>query len=324
METISNKVTLKKKPVVSIVCLTFNAEQFIDDLLNSVFSQDIISDCELIISDDGSIDSTVEKIQRSFSKCKCSFRLIKRNKNVGAEENWLYALSQANSDYIAYIDGDDYLINNDKLSSDIKILKDNPDAGMVFGPAFIKIGTNLQKNPRNVYKNWDDKKINIFWVMKNGGGFFPTSSVVFKSSLLKNLPDNFWRTHVTGDLPLAVACLWHEKSILYKNKIDVVYRVHDESRTNSVHSVFQSYRRNLRKLNRNKMFIGLVFKNKKLSKAQYRDLLYKEEYIFLSKLVDLFVFKYSFNMAIQKLNFYYFCRLSLKIIYRFVQNLLKK
>ena len=43
-------------PQLSIVSLTFNAEDFVMDLIDSFFSQDVIKSCEIIIGDDASKD----------------------------------------------------------------------------------------------------------------------------------------------------------------------------------------------------------------------------------------------------------------------------
>ena len=45
-----------KKPLVSISCITYNHQDYIEDCLNGFFLQDCNFDVELVISDDKSND----------------------------------------------------------------------------------------------------------------------------------------------------------------------------------------------------------------------------------------------------------------------------
>ncbi len=51
----------------SVVIATFNGSRFIQEQLDSIINQTILPD-EIVISDDGSTDSTVELIQSFFGK----------------------------------------------------------------------------------------------------------------------------------------------------------------------------------------------------------------------------------------------------------------
>ena len=58
---INNNIT------ISVVCPTFNSQNFIERTLKSVFSQTVTVD-EIIVSDDGSTDDTVKTVERIFSE----------------------------------------------------------------------------------------------------------------------------------------------------------------------------------------------------------------------------------------------------------------
>lgn len=304
-----------KSTQLSIVCLTYNAEHFVKDLIDSFYAQDVIQFCEIIIGDDASQDNTVDVITDKLKNSPCPARLISRNKNVGAETNWLTSIDLSKSPLIAYVDGDDYYISSSKISSDIEILKENPQFNMIFGPAIKELEGNVNNGYRNVYKDWNPEKIDIEWVLRRGGGFYPTSTVTFRKAMFKNVPDWFHKTHFTGDLSLAVAAVLNKGQIGYKSSVDAVYRVHSRSRTNSQHSPFLTFRTNLRKKYQNSKYYRLLFKNGFITHALSRELIDKEEYIFFSKLLDVGAYDYCLKHSIKKLSIKYLARLYLKFIW---------
>lgn len=310
-----------KIPQLSIVCLTFNAENFIDDVIDSFFLQDVINSCEIIIGDDASQDNTVDLIKTKLKNSPCPARLIIRDENVGAETNWLASIALAKSPLVAYVDGDDYYISQSKLSSDIEILEKNPNFNMIFGPAVKELDGKLTSKYRNVYKNWNPNKIDIKWVLKHGGGFYPTSTVVFRKAMFESVPHWFHRTHCTGDLSLAVAAVLNQGKIGYKSSADAVYRVHNKSRTNSKHSPFMTFRRNLRKQSRNLKYYELLAKNGYINDALWKELINKEEYIFFSKLLNVGAYYYCLKHSIKKLSFKYALRLYIKFIWIFANKI---
>lgn len=308
-------------PQLSIVSLTFNAEDFVMDLIDSFFSQDVIKSCEIIIGDDASKDKTTDLITDKLKNSPCPAKLIVRDKNVGPQTNWLESVYLAKSSLVAYVDGDDYYISSSKLSSDIKILKGNPKLNMIFGPAIKELDGNITSKYRNVYKNWDPNKIGIEWVLRHGGGFYPTSTVVFKKAIVEQVPYWFHRTHCTGDLTLAVAAVLNQGKIGYKSSADAVYRVHNRSRTNSKHSPFMTFRRNLRKQSKNLKYYELLAENGYINDALWKELINKEEYIFFSKLLDVGAYYYCLKHSIKKLSFKYALRLYIKFVWIFANKI---
>lgn len=89
--------------MVSVCIATYNGEKFISKQLCSILEQ-IKEDDEIIVSDDGSVDNTVEIIH-SFND-----RRIKVIKNIGKhgfKDNFENALKFAHGDYIFLSDQDD-------------------------------------------------------------------------------------------------------------------------------------------------------------------------------------------------------------------------
>lgn len=112
--------------MISIIVPVYNAEKFIDETINSVLSQ-TEKDFELILVNDCSTDSTVERISH-FDDPR--IRLIDMSSNLGAWAARNRGLEEAAGRYIAFLDSDD-LWEPQKLETELRYMKENK-AGFVF------------------------------------------------------------------------------------------------------------------------------------------------------------------------------------------------
>lgn len=104
---------------VTVVITTYNGEKYIEEQLQTIYERSYSPD-EVIISDDGSKDSTID-IVRSFileRKLETTWKLIINEENKGYALNFLSTAMKANGDLIFFCDQDD-IWNPDK----IKIMK---------------------------------------------------------------------------------------------------------------------------------------------------------------------------------------------------------
>ena len=93
--------------MTSIVILTFNSIRFIEDCLNSIFSQ-TYSDIEVIVVDNGSQDGTVELIKKKFLK----IILVENNKNLGACMARNIGIKKTSGEWVLTLDCDVVLKND--------------------------------------------------------------------------------------------------------------------------------------------------------------------------------------------------------------------
>ena len=98
-------------PLVTCCFTTFNSENTIQKALTSALNQDY-KNIEILIVDDNSIDSTLENIYTFLSTKKIRFRVIKHNYNLGVAQARNTLLSNANGEFLAFFDSDDYSIEN--------------------------------------------------------------------------------------------------------------------------------------------------------------------------------------------------------------------
>lgn len=107
----------------SIIMPAYNAEEFIEDALHSVFNQ-TYSNYELIVIDDCSTDNTFNTIKK-YSNIKLLQTPI--NSRQGAARN--IGLNNCSGDYVLFLDADDAFFDNtvlEKLANLIQI-QNTPD-----------------------------------------------------------------------------------------------------------------------------------------------------------------------------------------------------
>ena len=113
-------------PKVSVIMAVYNVEAFIDEAATSVLAQDH-SNLELVISDDGSTDGTLalaEEIQRRDPR---RVKVLHEDANRGKAAAANRALSAAEGELLAWLDGDDQMLPG-KLSAQVAVLERRPEA----------------------------------------------------------------------------------------------------------------------------------------------------------------------------------------------------
>lgn len=93
---------------LSVVVAAYNSELYIKTCLDSISSQQGLKNFEIIIVDDGSIDSTMRICQEFLAKHD-NVRLIRHAVNLGIVLTRRDGFKYARGRYIAFIDGDDFV-----------------------------------------------------------------------------------------------------------------------------------------------------------------------------------------------------------------------
>ncbi len=124
----------KKEVMVSVVMITYNHENFIEQAINSVLIQKCDFEVELIISNDYSTDSTDAVIQRVLSQHpkREQVKYINRLSNVGMQFNFSDSIEKAKGKYIALCEGDDFWIDSLKLQKQVNFLESTNDINLCF------------------------------------------------------------------------------------------------------------------------------------------------------------------------------------------------
>lgn len=137
--------------LVSVILPTYNRKNVIERAINSVMNQSY-ADWELIIVDDGSVDGTEEYIKQFFCSGKTVF-LRQINRGVSAARN--RGVSQAQGEYIAFIDSDDEWTSC-KLERQIDFFKKNNGVGLVFSNVTIINPDGSQSEKPELFPHSED------------------------------------------------------------------------------------------------------------------------------------------------------------------------
>ena len=106
---------------VSIIISSYNEKEYLIEAIESCLSQDYQKDFEIVISDDGSTDGSIEIIKKYIESYPDKVKGVfdKRDDGVGYKEFRMSncrarGIAIASGDYLIILDGDD-LISSDKL-----------------------------------------------------------------------------------------------------------------------------------------------------------------------------------------------------------------
>lgn len=110
---------------LSVVIVSYKFKEYICQCVDSILAQQTDFGFEVLIRDDGSNDGTIELLNEKY-KSVPNVRILDSTTNVGAVENLLILLKEAQGKYIAHIDADDYLIDNKYYQRAVEFLENNP------------------------------------------------------------------------------------------------------------------------------------------------------------------------------------------------------
>ena len=211
----------ESSPLVSILIVAYNAEDYIEDTVESCVFQ-TYKNLEIIIIDDGSDDRTVS-IAEKYAHEDPRIKIYKQD-NAGAQVARNYAFSVSNGDYIQYLDSDDRL-SLDKIEESINILVNTDKMDICFSKLlyWYPIDNRLIKSGDSIYRDFNS---GLEWLIEswNGGGISQTSMWLL-SRELHDLAGN-WNEELkkNQDGEFFSRVLLNAKKILFQSKGEVLYR----------------------------------------------------------------------------------------------------
>ncbi len=116
---------MKDDPSITVLMPVYNAERFLEESISSIINQKF-RDFELLIINDGSMDSSVNIIQKFKDN---RIRLVNNQENIGLVKSLNKGLRYANGKYIARMDADD-ISHVERLSKQWEFMEKNPDVGI--------------------------------------------------------------------------------------------------------------------------------------------------------------------------------------------------
>lgn len=208
------------EPLLSVCLITYNQVKYIKETIDGVLMQKVNFSWELIIADDCSTDGTREIVLDYKKKYPDFIKLILRETNVGAAQNWLELIKTPNSKYIAYVEGDDYWTNPLKLQKQVDFLQAHSEYSFCFHNAktyFVNSDVYDDFNHKLKSKSYKTKDLLI------KGWIIPSASLVIRKEML---PDPFpdWYYDVFGGDYALELLLTTKGDFFYFDEIMSVYR----------------------------------------------------------------------------------------------------
>lgn len=211
------------QPLVSISCITYNHERYIEDALQGFLRQETDFPFEILIHDDASTDQTVNILREYEVKYPNLIKPIYQKDNQysrGIKISATYQHPRALGKYIAMCEGDDYWTNPLKLQKQTDYLEKNPD----FAICFHNMQIIYESEPQlNRISNVKQKEITNINTLARGNYIF-TASCIYRKNF-SEIPDWFYQCPV-GDYPLHLLNAQYGK-IKFINEVMGVYRIHE-------------------------------------------------------------------------------------------------
>lgn len=214
---------------ISVVIPLYNHEQYIEQTIDSVLAQTVRPQ-EIIIIDDGSQDSSLEKAQAYAKKYPDLFTVIGQ-KNRGAHATINRGILMAKSELIAILNSDDNYLE-ERFAECIRLFEKDPDlSAMATGIEFIdKDGKIIESVPwyEDAVKFHYDNNEDFFLSLVNANFFMTTSNFIFKKEIIADV-GLFADLRYAHDYDFFLKCIATGHKMLFHDKPLVQYRMHESN-----------------------------------------------------------------------------------------------
>lgn len=197
------QIKREKMKKITVVVMTYNHKDYIKQALDSILSQKIDVDFDILIHDDCSNDGTFQ-ILLDYQKKHNKISIIRQESRKFTIEGFNmmicnYVAPYIDSDYVAYCDGDDYWCDDYKLQKQFNYMEQHSNYSMCFHCAY-------QLRPNNdMSSKWfikDEADIGLKDLINEKPGIpIATSSLFVKGDVFKDF-SNWRKAYSVEDLPL--------------------------------------------------------------------------------------------------------------------------
>lgn len=215
------------KPLVSICCISFNHEAFLEKALDGFLIQETNFPFEILVHDDASTDRSADIIREYEAKYPNLIKPIYQTENQysqNIEPMSAHNYSRAKGKYIAICEGDDYWTGTSKLQLQADFLEANEEYSVCYHNSTVVDENDTlvseMKHPCPTDYSEDE--------MLLGEMFILTNTVLFKNFTPKELKDfrSQFREAFNGDMALMHHLGFLGKCKYMENVDYAAYRVH--------------------------------------------------------------------------------------------------
>lgn len=172
-------------PKVSVVCVTYNHEKFVEDALRGILVQETNFPIEILIHDDASQDGTQEIIARYKEQYPNLIKCFLQTENQYSQGHTpvMILSEKTKGEYWAICEGDDYWIDKRKLATQVAALELHPEINFSFHPAEQ---LNFETGETKIIGQYrsDSGVVPLSDVIKKSYGQIPTASTLIRYDAL--------------------------------------------------------------------------------------------------------------------------------------------
>lgn len=128
---------------VTVAIQTYNLEKYIAAALDSILEQKTNFPFKILVADDASTDRTTEILKQYQEKYPQIIELILADKNGGSSVDALRLYKRLNTEYFAWLDGDDLWTNENRLQHQVDFLDNNKQFTMCSGQTYFLQGETV-------------------------------------------------------------------------------------------------------------------------------------------------------------------------------------
>ena len=192
---------------ITVVLMTYNHINYIKQALDSILSQIIDIDFNILVHDDCSNDGTYELLLKYQKQFPNKIEIIRQTKRRFLDDGfnmllYKYVAPRIESRFVAYCDGDDYWIDRFKLKKQFLFMTNNPDYSLCFHSAYqLRIDNDLTS--KWFIRSESDFTLSDF-INDKPGVCVATSSIFIRSDVFKDFP-NWRQKYPVEDVPMYIA-----------------------------------------------------------------------------------------------------------------------
>lgn len=144
-------------PQVSVAVITYNMQQYLPQLLDSILMQKTSFSYEIVVDDDCSPDNSREILRQYQQRYPDKLVLSLRDSNVGGSRNMYGVLRQCRGKYIAILEGDDWWEAEDKLQYQFDFMEQHPEYIAMYCNSWVE--TSLSETVHHPRRSMDKPQV---------------------------------------------------------------------------------------------------------------------------------------------------------------------
>ena len=192
---------MQTNSLVTVILPTHNHRPFIAQAIESVLMQETDFPFDILLHDDASTDGTADVCRDYAAKYPGKITLIAQSVNQYSIDRRIQShilIPKVEAKYTAILDGDDYWLCKDRLQRQVRYLEEHPDCTLTVGAA-DQVDVHGNVTGRSApYAT--DRAIDPNDMIRMGGGFVASDTIVMPTQVLRDMPAFADRTEVE-DIP---------------------------------------------------------------------------------------------------------------------------